>query len=79
MESIPVKDAVPINGHDIVCVRQVYEITPQQSPELIHKPRFGSPQYSGASVEWMENEYRKNTKFFSTTRQRAQERWKHPR
>jgi hypothetical protein len=41
------------NSHDANCVRKVHKIEPDTKPEFIHIPKFGSPQYSDAYVDWL--------------------------
>lgn len=52
-----VQDRLPkgriFNSHDANCVRVVHEIEPANKPEFIHIPKFGSPQYSDAYVDWL--------------------------
>jgi len=55
------------NSHDAACVRVIYEIEPDRKPEFIHIPRFGSPQYSDAYVDWLVSQPQK---FFDDARSR---------
>jgi hypothetical protein len=43
---------------DIQCVRKSYAVDTGK-PQFFHKPRFSSPQYSEAFVEWMTKEHRR--------------------
>jgi len=58
-----------INSHDILCVRRAHEI--EGRPEFFHSPKFASPQYSEAFVDWLVAEYEGNASFFTTSRARA--------
>jgi hypothetical protein len=52
-----VQDRLPdgrvFNSHDANCVRKIHKIEPDTKPEFIHIPKFGSPQYSDAYVDWL--------------------------
>lgn len=62
-----------INSHDIKCVKQIYEISGDDS--LCHCPKFSlSPQYSQKFVDWLVDEFRADADFFIKVRQEAYER-----
>lgn len=56
-----------INQFDIRCLRKVHGIDSQ--PAFFHKPRFSSPQYSDAFVEWLADEHKRNSQFFEQTKE----------
>jgi hypothetical protein len=51
-----------VNAHTILCVRRVHDTDERE--ELFHKPRFGSPQYSDAFIDWVVTSYRREPSFF---------------
>ncbi len=51
-----------VNSHTILCVRRVHGVDAQE--ELFHKPRFGSPQYSDAFIEWLVASHDRDPSFF---------------
>jgi hypothetical protein len=61
-----------VSMYDIQCVRRVYGVS--QRDEFFHQPKFGSPQYSEAFVEWVLDEYEADPQFFehAKTLDRAQ-------
>lgn len=58
------KDIIP---YDVLCVRKVHKID-QTKPEFYWKPRYGSPQYSGAFVDWLVEQYKKDSLLFDKAR-----------
>jgi hypothetical protein len=56
---------IPVNAFDILSVRRVHSITEDSRPEFVHVPKFGSPQYSDAFVDWLVSEQGRNRQFFS--------------
>jgi hypothetical protein len=58
-----------VNPYDIQCVRKVHGVDGE--PRLFHKPRFSSPQYSDAFVDWVISEYKKDPGFFDAAKARA--------
>jgi hypothetical protein len=56
---------VEINPYDVLSVRRVHEINEETRPEFTHVPKFGSPQYSEAFVEWLVEQYRRDPEFFA--------------
>lgn len=51
-----------VNAHTILCLRRVHDTDDRE--ELFHRPRFGSPQYSDAFVDWVVTSYRRDPSFF---------------
>lgn len=56
-----------VNTHDLQCVRRVYAIDKQ--PKYLHKPKFGSPQYSDDYLLWVIQQFRADPAFFSKARE----------
>jgi hypothetical protein len=54
-----------VNAFDVLSVRRVHAITEETRPEFVHVPKFGSPQYSDAFVDWLVSEYGRDPQFFS--------------
>jgi hypothetical protein len=42
-----------VNAFDVLSVRRIHGITEETRPEFVHVPKFGSPQYSDAFVDWL--------------------------
>jgi len=63
-----------VNGHDIQCVVDVYGV--RKRPDFYYKGTVpGSPtQYSQRFVDWLLNQYRKDSGFFSKAREKARQR-----
>jgi hypothetical protein len=57
-------DGRPVNAFDVLSVRRVYDITEESRPEFVHVPKFGSPQYSDAFVDWIVSEQARDPEFF---------------
>jgi hypothetical protein len=53
-----------VNAFDVLSVRRVHAISEETRPEFVHVPKFGSPQYSDAFVEWLVAERDRNPRFF---------------
>jgi hypothetical protein len=53
-----------VNAFDILSVRRVHAISEETRPEFVHVPKFGSPQYSDAFVEWLVAERQRDPRFF---------------
>jgi hypothetical protein len=53
-----------VNAFDILSVRRVHAISEETRPEFVHVPKFGSPQYSDAFVEWLVAERERDPRFF---------------
>ena len=58
-------EGVEINPYDVLSVRRVHEINEETRPEFTHVPKFGSPQYSEAFVEWLVEQYQRDREFFT--------------
>ena len=61
-----------VNSHDLLCVRRVHDVDGRE--EFFHKPRFGSPQYSDAFVDWLVASYTKDHSFFEAAKQEYRRR-----
>jgi hypothetical protein len=58
-----------ITSHDIVCVKEKFDIL-KSHPEFAYKPhKLTSPQYSDAFAEWLIEQYQKNKTFFQKARE----------
>jgi len=55
-----------INSYDLLCVRKVHNIEPKA--EFYYKSKFASPQYSGAFVDWIVEQFEKNPDFFTVAK-----------
>ena len=51
-----------VNSHTILCVRRIHDTDRRE--EFFHKPRFGSPQYSDAFIDWVVASYSEDAQFF---------------
>ena len=56
-----------VNPHDILSVRKVHRID-ETKPEFYYKPKFGSPMYSEAFIDWLIEQYSQNPDFFNESR-----------
>ena len=63
------KDRAKVNSYDIQVIRKVYSIN--EKPELVHKPKFGTTQYSNDFVQWIVDKYENDSNFFTKTRDEA--------
>jgi EC042_2821-lke REase len=63
-------DGMPVNAFDVLSVRRVYAITEETRPEFVHVPKFGSPQYSDAFVDWIVAEHQRDPEFFPRAKQK---------
>ena len=59
-----------VNAFDVLSVRRVYDITEASRPEFVHVPKFGSPQYSDAFVDWLVEQDARDPGFFETAKSR---------
>ncbi|MFL5966590.1 MAG: hypothetical protein ACJ747_08570 [Gaiellaceae bacterium] len=59
-----------VNAFDVLSVRRVYEITEESRPEFVHVPKFGSPQYSDAFVDWLVEQDARDPEFFASAKAR---------
>ena len=53
-----------VNAFDVLSVRRVHAISEDTRPEFVHVPKFGSPQYSDAFVDWLVAEREQDPRFF---------------
>jgi len=53
-----------VNAFDVLSVRRVHAISEATRPEFVHVPKFGSPQYSDAFVDWLVGEQERDPRFF---------------
>ena len=58
-------EGVTVNPYDVLSVRRVHDISEQTRPEFTHVPKFGSPQYSDAFVDWLVAEHERDPEFFA--------------
>jgi hypothetical protein len=59
-----------VNAFDVLSVRRVHAISEGTRPEFVHVPKFGSPQYSDAFVDWLAAEYQREPEFFANAKAR---------
>jgi hypothetical protein len=59
-----------VNAFDVLSVRRVHAISEETRPEFVHVPKFGSPQYSDAFVDWLAAEYQRDPDFFTNAKAR---------
>lgn len=59
-----------VNAFDVLSVRRVHAISEETRPEFVHVPKFGSPQYSDAFVDWLVAEQQRDTAFFGNAKAR---------
>lgn len=60
-----------INSYDVQCMRKVHKI--DAKTEFYYKSKFASPQFSGAFVDWIVEEYEKNPQFFEVAKAKSKE------
>ena len=58
-------DGAVVNAFDVLSVRRVHAISEETRPEFVHVPKFGSPQYSDAFVDWLIGEHGRDAEFFT--------------
>jgi hypothetical protein len=58
-------DGASVNAFDVLSVRRVHAISEESRPEFVHVPKFGSPQYSDAFVDWLVTSHERDPGFFS--------------
>ena len=63
-----ITDDVRFNSYDARSLWHAHDIG--NHPDFYHYPKFGSPQYSDAYVDWIVKCYSKDKKFFDKTRKR---------
>jgi hypothetical protein len=54
-----------VNAFDVLSVRRVHAISEETRPEFVHVPKFGSPQYSDAFVDWFVSEVHRDPEFIA--------------
>jgi hypothetical protein len=59
-----------VNAFDVLSVRRVHDITEETRPEFVHVPKFGSPQYSDAFVDWLVEQDVRDPEFFERAKAR---------
>jgi hypothetical protein len=59
-----------VNAFDVLSARRVHAITEETRPEFVHVPKFGSPQYSDAFVDWLVAEQQRDPAFFANAKAR---------
>lgn len=64
---------VEINTHDLISVRRTHLIDHETQPDFVHRPRFGSNQYSDAFVDWLVEQCERDPAFFTKARERYHE------
>jgi hypothetical protein len=60
-----------VNAFDLLCVRKVRKL--EEDPNLFHKPKFSSPQYSPALVERILTEVGRDREFFEKAGRQCKE------
>ena len=55
-----------VNSYDFQAVRRTYEI----DPDFVHRPRFGTNQYSEAFVDWLVDRITADSEFIARARSR---------
>jgi hypothetical protein len=63
-------DGGEVNAFDILSVRRIHEISEETRPEFVHVPKFGSPQYSDAFVDWLVEQDANDPEFFAGAKAR---------
>src|SRR5207249_12325101 len=53
-----------VNQFDVLSVRRVHAVSEETRPEFVLVPKFGSPQYSDAFVDWLVAEQQRDPEFF---------------
>jgi hypothetical protein len=59
-----------VNAFDILSVRRVHVVSEETRPEFVHVPKFGSPQYSDAFVDWLVEQDARDPSFFEDAKAR---------
>jgi hypothetical protein len=54
-----------VNAFDVLSVRRVHAVSEETQPDFVHVPKFGSPQYSDAFVDWLVAEHERDRRFFA--------------
>ena len=59
-----------VNAFDILSVRRIHGISEETHPDFVHVPKFGSPQYSEAFVDWLIEQDATDPQFFARAKTR---------
>lgn len=59
--------ALPLSQFDLLAIRKVHAV--DSKPEFVHKPAFGSNQYSVKFVDWLERQIERDPQFISVARE----------
>jgi len=62
-------DGVVVSAYDLLSIRRVHDISEHSRPEFAHVPKFGSPQYSEAFVEWILEQQSRDPRFFTKAKE----------
>lgn len=57
----------PVTSFDIQCLRAAHKL--EDKPQFFDQPKYGSPQYSPALVDWVVEEYSDDPEFFVRNRE----------
>ena len=60
-------DGTSINSYDVLVARKIYDI--DSVTEFFFQPKFGSPRYSEACVEWFLKHHSEDPLFLIRTRE----------
>jgi hypothetical protein len=63
-------EGVAVTPYDVLSVRRVHDISEPTRPEFTHVPKFGSPQYSDAFVDWLLEQHERDPRFFEKAKAR---------
>lgn len=66
-----------VTSFDILSVRRVYAIG-QATPQFYYKPKFSSPQYSDAFVDWLVEQYEQDSAFFDRAKDESRRKTQSP-
>lgn len=62
---------VRFNNFDLVAIRRVHKLDDNEG--YVHKPKFGSPQYSRSLVDWVVRQHANDPRFFDKARAKYRE------
>lgn len=63
-------DRKTITSYDILCVRKIFKIDGSK-PNFYYKSKFASPQYSNAFIDWLVEQFNKDSAFFDKAKQKC--------
>lgn len=63
-------DRKTITSHDIYCVRKIFRID-ESKINFYYKSKFASPQYSNAFIDWLVEQFSKDSAFFDKAKQKC--------